>query len=146
MGKVKQFLDIEFWAENGIVYLSCDKAAEGKDYDKMTEEEKLKVLKGLPPSTFIKRAIVLGMAFLRGKEICVVNESRVYQFLQDAREVYREAIKQGAVDSPSVDAYKARHNIFKKPQILVPGINPLEQRIANIDYKKMLLEGIEETG
>jgi len=153
MGKVKKFLDIEFWAENGIVYLSCDKAAEGKDYASMTDDERLRVLKGLPPSTFIKRAIVLGIAFLRGQGVCVASERAVRKFLEDAHSVYQEAKKQGAVDSVKVDEYKLRHKIYKKPQIIVPGLvtpngssNSLETKLNNIDYRKALLEGFEETG
>lgn len=147
MGEVKKFLDIEFWAENGIVYLSNERAAAGKDYDSLSDVEKLKILKGLPPKTFLKRAIVLGAMFLRGGESCQVSEYEIYRFLQDAQEVYRKAVDQGPVDSPVADEEKIRHRVYRKPQILVPGLPSSEtidpNKLVNKSPCDILLEGYE---
>jgi len=148
MGEVKKFLDIEFWAENGIVYLSNDKAAAGKDYDSLSDQEKLKIFKGLPPKVFLKRAIMLGAMFLREGVSTSISPKQVHRFLQDAREVYKKAVEQGAVDSEEADEYKIKHKIYRKPQILVPGMagSSLGEGIGNISGKNLrevLLEGFE---
>lgn len=153
MSAVKSFLGIEFWAENGVVYLSNERAAEGKDYNSLSLEERLKIFKGLPPKVFLKRAIMLGALFLRARAAGVataVSEPEIYGFLNDAQEVYRKAVEQGAVDSDEADDYKLRHRIYRKPQIIVPGITtstqeeiktPIKPIQTKEEYKKILLEG-----
>ncbi len=121
MGNVKKFGDVEFWAEHGVVYLSNDKAAAGKDFDSLDDMEKLKIFKGLPPKVFLKRAIVAGTMFLRAGEQSQFSTKEICQFLQDAREVYRRAVEQGAIDSEQADDYKLKHKVYRKAQILVPG-------------------------
>jgi len=133
-GKVKRFRGIEFWAENGVIYLCNEKAAEGKDYDKLSLEERAKIFKGLPPKVFYKRAIMAGLH----AERAATTERQlreVYQFLQDAREIFKLANEQGAVDSAEADRYKLEHKVYRKPQIIVPGFND------NPKPEEILLEG-----
>jgi len=134
MGKVKKFRDIEFWAENGVIYLSNDKAAAGKDYDSLSLEDKCKIFKGLPPKVFYKRAIMAG---LHAERLAVTAQqlSEIYQFLQDAREVFKLANEQGAIDSVKADNYKIEHKIYRKPQTIIPGFR------ETLKPEEILLEG-----
>ncbi|GIW58943.1 MAG: hypothetical protein KatS3mg087_0009 [Patescibacteria group bacterium] len=138
MSKVKRYRDIEFWAENGVVYLSNEKMAAGKDYDKLPPEEKVKIFKGLPPKVFIKRAIALGILLLNDPNTPPSEGMRLRRFLEDAQEVFREARKQGAVDDPKADDYKIRHNYLAKPQIVVPGWKPAFMKYTP---EEVLLDG-----
>lgn len=134
---VKKFLDLEFWAENGIIYLSNEKAAAGKDFSSLSDEEKLKIFKGLPPKVFIRRAIEMGRAFIRyieeGGIVHDLTEKEIYNFLRDAQEVFEEAKRQGAVDDPKVDEYKLKHKVYRKTQIILP-------YLTKEDFKKILTE------
>jgi len=124
MGKVKQFVDndtkVEFWAEHGLVYLSNEKYAAGKDFENLPREEKLKIFKGLPPKIFLKQALAVAAFNYRKFSDHPKDLKRVKQFLLDIHEVYNEAIKQGAFDDPKADDWKLRHKNLARKQLVLP--------------------------
>lgn len=147
MGKTRKYKDIEFFAENGVIYIgNVEKQASITEESSI--EEKNRAFKGLPPKEFIKRAINAGL-FEAGLWDNYPSELRkVKQFLQDAQEVFEEAKKQGAIDDPKADAWKQRHTPYRKPQVFFPDINsskvlldgngkPLFTKAKN--YKEILL-------
>ena len=87
--KVKQFRDLEFWAENGFVYVVHKKKAESINSKDVNEINKCFI--GLEPDDFLKRAVIVGTYVYKYWEEYKSVAKEVYQFLNDAREVAKAA-------------------------------------------------------
>jgi len=124
MGKVKQFQDndtkVEFWAEHGLVYLSNEKYAAGKDFENLPREERLRIFKGLPPKIFLKQALAVAAFNYRKFRDHPKDLRRIKQFLLDIHEVYNEAVNQGAFDDPKADDWKLKHKNLARKQLVLP--------------------------
>lgn len=138
---IGKYGNIEFWAENGICYIKAidiskipgieklSKLEHSDNPNKLTgltdEEIKIRnrIFKGLPPREFIKRAIAVGVIESARFDGYPRDLAKVHKFLLEAKQVYEEAIKQGAIDDPKADEWKEKHRPFKQPRIVVPGMS-----------------------
>jgi hypothetical protein len=138
MSVIKKFRGIEFWAENGVIYLSNEARAAGKDYDSLPVEEQLKIFKGLPPKVFLRR-VISAAARLEYE-----SPKEALKLLEDGYEVFRTAKKQGAFDDPKADEYKVKHKVFSKPSIIVPDtvINNFANEVRSKTPEQILVEGL----
>lgn len=133
---VKSFRTIEFWAENGVIYVLHKGRAE-KTGD--TEDNTAEHLRGLPPKEFLRRALAAACLEYNQNLNYPSELKQIKQFIADAKNIYEKAKDQGAYDDPEVDAWKQRHNVYKPARIVVP---------HNVNFKKrstedIMLDGVE---
>jgi len=88
---VKRFRELEFWAENGYVYVVHLKRAENVDTKDVDQINKCFI--GLSPKEFLKRAITVGLYVDKFYDKYASIAKEVKQFLQDAHEVYKKAME-----------------------------------------------------
>jgi len=153
MGAVKRYKGVEFWAENGIVYLVDTEAAanvsSGQSFKDLPDEERSRIIKGLPPKVFLKRAYAAAVLDSVLAEGYPSEERKVRQFIEDFRSVYKEACEQGAFGDPEVDAYKLKHP--QRPiRIVVPNLTSPYSIASTPTFskkssKELLLDGDEIT-
>lgn len=148
MGAVKNYKGTEFWAENGVVYLvDAEAAAEvsgGKSFLELSDEQRSKIVQGLPPKIFLKRAYAAAVCDAVLAEGYPSEERKVRQFIDDFRSVYKEACEQGAFDDPKANEYKLRFP-KRKVSIIVPGLSGLNTGFKTKSSKELLLHGDETT-
>lgn len=133
---VYKYGDVEFWAENGFVYIINTKLAESvSSYTKATEEERMRLLKGLPPQEFLKRAIAVGLIESGRWNDYPSELKKIKKFLQEARETYKKAMEQ---------AKSRTENHKKQVKIFLPNeINFSPKTIKPDEAEKILLDGIQ---
>ena len=140
MGTLGRFRDIVFWAENGVVYLEHTKRLEDPEAANLKGPEDIpKVRKGLPPGEFIRRALEAGRHAYIYLERYYSERKEILEFLRKAREVYREAMEQGAFDDPKANEHKLRHRVHRKTIVPVGSQLWLPQKTKTIE--SILLEG-----
>lgn len=150
MAKVCNYNNIEFWAENGVVYiLDKEKAAavpSGTKYTDLELEQRNRIFKGLPPKEFLKRAYAMAVLEVNRCEGYPSEESKLRKFIDDFRSVYKQALEQGAIDDPKAIEYKTAHkNSFKKKLVLPVQIVPQHKpSFVNRDPKDILFNGLSE--
>lgn len=119
-GKHYYFMDLEFWANNGMVtVLDGKRAGDGRDA--------ADCLFHMSPGEFIKRAISVRMTL---GDKYADERQRASRFMEEAAIVAKVAKKQGDLSDANVVDHMMRHD--RKAQILVPGMNT---GLAGIDYK-----------
>jgi hypothetical protein len=145
MGAVKSYKGIEFWAENGVVYLvdteAASKIPSGQSLKDLPDDQRAKIIKGLPPKVFLKRAYAAAACDAVLAQGYPSEERKLRQFVDDFRSVYKEACEQGAFDDPKVSEYKLRHP-SRKPRIIVPNET---NSLFGKSSKDLLLNGTEVT-
>lgn len=137
---IGKIFDIEFWAEQGVVYLNNEHKGAELGYDTLPDTEKSQVFKGLPPRVFLKRALALYALLSR------MGHPQADEFMATAYAVYRQACDQGAFDDPKADEYKIKHKVNHKPQIWIPGRvkeEMIRESILKSDPKTILMTGFE---
>lgn len=147
MGKVCSYNNIEFWAESGVVYLvDKDKAEQipaGTKYSDLEISERNRLLKGLPPKEFLKRAYAAAVIEASRCEGYPSEEAKVRKFIDDFRAVYKQAVEQGAIDDPKATEFKIAHRNLNKKRLVLPA-NAIKQEFnfVNKTSKEILLNGL----
>lgn len=135
MSVVKRYKNLEFWAEGGKVYLLRVDRAENLDEDKKADEMAYaKVIKGLEPKEFLKRAILAGSFALRYWDEYKSEAKKVRDFLVDAQEVYKKALEQNPPQ--------------KTVQLYIPSsfyyeLKPKKRGVGEDIIEDIMLEGYE---
>lgn len=124
MAKVCSYENVEFWAENGVVYIvDKDKAAQvpaGTKYTDLEISERHRIFKGLPPKEFLKRAYAAAVIEAGRVEGYPSEEAKVRKFIDDFRAVYKQAVEQGAIDDPKASEFKSAHKNLTKKKLILP--------------------------
>lgn len=131
-----KYSNVEFWAEGGIVYIFNTKLAETvNSYSKASDETRSKLLKGLPPKEFLKRAIAVGLIESGRLDGYPADLANVRKFVQTAYDVYKQALEQGGEANLTTPS--------KRPaQIVVPESFTTKQ-FKKKTAEEILLDGIE---
>jgi hypothetical protein len=121
-GKHFHYMDLEFWAQNGMVtVLDSKRAADGRDA--------ADCIFHVSPGEFIKRAIAVRMS--TGDQY-PDERRRASRFMEEAVIVAKEAKKQGDPSDERVLDHVLKHN--KRAQIIVPSMSG-GSALAGVDYK-----------
>jgi hypothetical protein len=142
--KVRRFRDLEFWAENGYVYVVHIKRAENADPKNVEQINKCFI--GLLPEQFLKRAIAVGAYAYKFWEEYALVANEVKQFLQDAREVFREAKESEEKQPQKVQIFIPGESNGSKNLILPPSEQPKEIKPATSEVNPIvdiLIHGFE---